>query len=148
MVEEMMLLANVTVAEVTLRGFSSCALLRRHPAPAPRQFEPLLQVAAATGTAIDTSSSKVSCRTVLWMWAMLIVQCVCACACAFALLLQAIWCLALLQFSHLYLHWLVIRRVMLSQTSIQPLLMMVVLQVPVCAGELEQCLRIAINLKS
>ena len=59
MVEEMMLLANVTVAEVTLRGFPACAILRRHPAPAPRQFEPLMQVAAATGITIDTSSSKV-----------------------------------------------------------------------------------------
>lgn len=58
MVEEMMLLANVTVAEVTLRGFPACAILRRHPPPAPRQFEPLLQVATATGASIDTSSSK------------------------------------------------------------------------------------------
>ncbi|KAK9797008.1 hypothetical protein WJX73_004308 [Symbiochloris irregularis] len=58
MVEEMMLMANVTVAEVTLRAFPACALLRRHPVPAPRQFEPLQQVAAATGVSIDVSSSK------------------------------------------------------------------------------------------
>lgn len=54
-----MLMANVTVAEITLRAFPACALLRRHPVPAPRQFEPLQQVAAATGISIDVSSSKV-----------------------------------------------------------------------------------------
>ena len=58
-----MLLANVTVAEVTLRAFPACAMLRRHPVPAPRQFEPLLQVAAATGVDIDVSSSKVRLST-------------------------------------------------------------------------------------
>lgn len=58
MVEEMMLLANCTVAEKTLRSFPTCALLRRHPTPAPRQFEPLLRAAAAAGVSIDTSSSK------------------------------------------------------------------------------------------
>ena len=47
MVEEMMLLANVTVAEHVLDAFPACALLRRHPVPPPRQFEPLLRAAAA-----------------------------------------------------------------------------------------------------
>ena len=55
-----MLLANVTVAEKILRAFSSCALLRRHPVPAPRQFEPLLKAAAAAGFQICADSSKVS----------------------------------------------------------------------------------------
>ena len=59
MVEEMMLLANVTVAEFILRAFPSCALLRRHPTPTERQFDPLLRAAAATGAHIEVSSSKV-----------------------------------------------------------------------------------------
>ena len=59
MVEEMMLLANCTVAEAALRAFPACALLRRHPTPPPRQFEPLLRAAAAVGVSIDVSSSKV-----------------------------------------------------------------------------------------
>ena len=54
-----MLLANVTVAEHILRAFPACSLLRRHPAPPPRQFEPLLRAAAAAHTSIDVSSSKV-----------------------------------------------------------------------------------------
>ncbi|KAL6771469.1 hypothetical protein ACKKBG_A26505 [Auxenochlorella protothecoides x Auxenochlorella symbiontica] len=58
MVEEMMLLANCSVAEATLGAFPACSLLRRHPTPAPRQFEPLLRAAAAAGFAIDASSSK------------------------------------------------------------------------------------------
>jgi exosome complex exonuclease DIS3/RRP44 len=59
MVEEMMLLANVTVAEYTLSNFPSCALLRRHAVPPPRQFEPLLRAAAAAGFSIDIQTSKV-----------------------------------------------------------------------------------------
>lgn len=47
------------VAEFTLRHFPACALLRRHPVPPPRQFEPLLRVAAAVGASIDPSTSKV-----------------------------------------------------------------------------------------
>ncbi|KAI3428619.1 hypothetical protein D9Q98_007442 [Chlorella vulgaris] len=58
MVEEMMLLANCTVAKFTLRHFPACAMLRRHPVPPPRQFEPLLRAAAAAGVSIDPSSSK------------------------------------------------------------------------------------------
>ncbi len=49
MVEEMMLLANIAVAEKILRHFPTCSLLRRHQTPAPRQFEPLLRAAAASG---------------------------------------------------------------------------------------------------
>ena len=62
MVEEMMLLANCTVAEHILRAFSACALLRRHPTPPPRQFEPLLAAAAAAGISLDPSTSKVRSR--------------------------------------------------------------------------------------
>lgn len=58
MVEEMMLLANVTVAEHILARFAGCALLRRHQVPPPRQFEPLLKAAAAAHFSIDIGSSK------------------------------------------------------------------------------------------
>jgi exosome complex exonuclease DIS3/RRP44 len=60
MVEEMMLLANVAVAEKIERHFPACSLLRRHPTPAPRQFEPVLRALAAVGMTLDVSSSKVS----------------------------------------------------------------------------------------
>ena len=59
MVEELMLLANCTVAEHILSSFPPCALLRRHPVPPPRQFEPLLRAATACGYELDVSSSKV-----------------------------------------------------------------------------------------
>ena len=49
------------VAEHTLRAFPACALLRRHPTPPERQFEPLLRAAAAVGISIDVSTSKVGC---------------------------------------------------------------------------------------
>lgn len=42
MVEEFMLLANVTAANTTLKHFPDCAMLRRHPAPPASNFEPLL----------------------------------------------------------------------------------------------------------
>ncbi|KAG2491107.1 hypothetical protein HYH03_010551 [Edaphochlamys debaryana] len=58
MVEEMMLLANIAVAEKTLRHFPSCALLRRHPTPPERQFDPILKAAASAGFTLDVSSSK------------------------------------------------------------------------------------------
>lgn len=59
MVEEMMLLANCSVAERCLQAFPPHSLLRRHPVPPPRQFEPLLKAAHAVGITIDTSTSKV-----------------------------------------------------------------------------------------
>ncbi len=59
MVEEMMLLANCTVAAHMLNAFPACTLLRRHPIPEPRQFEPLLRAAAAVGVDIDPNTSKV-----------------------------------------------------------------------------------------
>jgi exosome complex exonuclease DIS3/RRP44 len=45
MVEEFMLLANISVAEKILEEFPDCALLRRHPAPPASNFEPLTKVA-------------------------------------------------------------------------------------------------------
>jgi exosome complex exonuclease DIS3/RRP44 len=58
MVEEMMLLANVASAEAILKAFPSQAMLRKHPAPAPRAFEPLLKSCTAAGVKMDVSSSK------------------------------------------------------------------------------------------
>lgn len=43
MVEEFMLLANVSVAEKILEDFPECAMLRRHPQPPPGNFEPLIR---------------------------------------------------------------------------------------------------------
>lgn len=45
MVEEFMLLANVSVAEKILEEFPECALLRRHPEPPPNNFQPLIKAA-------------------------------------------------------------------------------------------------------
>lgn len=53
-----MLLANCTVAERCLAAFAACSLLRRHPTPPPRQFDPLLRAAAAVGISIDVGTSK------------------------------------------------------------------------------------------
>ncbi|XP_076065936.1 exosome complex exonuclease RRP44-like protein Dis3 [Oratosquilla oratoria] len=58
MVEEFMLLANVTAAETTLQHFPSCALLRRHPAPPASNFDPLLLAAKSQGIELNTSSNK------------------------------------------------------------------------------------------
>ncbi|DBA70092.1 TPA: hypothetical protein ACH3X2_012255 [Trebouxia sp. C0005] len=57
MVEEMMLLANITVADHILKHFPAQALLRRHPVPPPRQFEPLLKAAVAAGVSINPDTS-------------------------------------------------------------------------------------------
>ncbi|XP_061397184.1 exosome complex exonuclease RRP44 [Musca vetustissima] len=45
MVEEFMLLANVTVAEHIAQEFPECAMLRRHPRPPISNFEPLIKAA-------------------------------------------------------------------------------------------------------
>ena len=45
LVEEFMLLANVSVAEQIHHQFPQCAILRRHPVPPETQFRPLLTVA-------------------------------------------------------------------------------------------------------
>lgn len=58
MVEEMMLLANVAAARATLAAFPGAALLRRHPAPPPAHFAPLLAAAASAGFTLDVSSSR------------------------------------------------------------------------------------------
>ena len=43
MVEEMMLMANITVGTHIHRSFPSCAILRRHEPPTPEMFAPLMQ---------------------------------------------------------------------------------------------------------
>ncbi|KAK2159602.1 hypothetical protein LSH36_150g04005 [Paralvinella palmiformis] len=58
MVEEFMLLANISVAEKILDEFPDCALLRRHPAPPASNFEPLIRVAETRGFKIDVSCGK------------------------------------------------------------------------------------------
>ena len=47
MVEEFMLLANISVAEKILAEFPDCALLRRHPAPPVSNFDSLVSIAKA-----------------------------------------------------------------------------------------------------
>lgn len=45
MVEEFMLLANISVAEKIVAEFPECAMLRRHPEPPQSNFEPLIKAA-------------------------------------------------------------------------------------------------------
>ncbi|XP_050363087.1 DIS3-like exonuclease 2 [Argentina anserina] len=57
LVEEFMLLANITVAEVISRAFPDSALLRRHPEPNMRKLKELEAFCAKNGLQLDTSSS-------------------------------------------------------------------------------------------
>lgn len=59
LVEEFMLLANITVAKKVLRHFPTLALLRRHQPPSKEQFSSLVSAASAVGVHIDISTSKV-----------------------------------------------------------------------------------------
>lgn len=43
MVEEFMLLANISVAKKIVEEFPECAVLRRHPEPPVANFEPLIK---------------------------------------------------------------------------------------------------------
>lgn len=58
MVEEFMLLANVSVAEKILHEFPDNALLRRHPSPPENNFGPVIKAAKSKGFQIDVSSGK------------------------------------------------------------------------------------------
>lgn len=58
MVEEFMLLANVASAKKTLEEFPDCACLRRHPAPPPSNFEPVIKAAQSKGFTVDVSRGK------------------------------------------------------------------------------------------
>lgn len=58
MVEEFMLLANISVAEKIENEFPEFAMLRRHPEPPQTNFEPLIKAGKHLGFDIDTSSGK------------------------------------------------------------------------------------------
>ncbi|KAI3920033.1 hypothetical protein MKW98_001289 [Papaver atlanticum] len=57
LVEELMILANRTVAEVISRAFPDAALLRRHPAPNVRKLKEFETFCQKYGLELDTSSS-------------------------------------------------------------------------------------------
>lgn len=57
LVEEFMLLANRTAAEVITRAYPSSALLRRHPEPNPRKLREFESFCSKHGLRLDTSSS-------------------------------------------------------------------------------------------
>ncbi|CAH2105368.1 unnamed protein product [Euphydryas editha] len=58
MVEEFMLLANVSVAERVAADYPQSALLRRHPAPPPANFHTFLKAARRQGFELDVSTNK------------------------------------------------------------------------------------------
>ena len=58
LVEEWMLLANITVSKKVLRHYPTLGVLRRHEPPSREQFEPLMDAAKAAGVLIDITSSK------------------------------------------------------------------------------------------
>lgn len=58
MVEEFMLLANVSVAQKIEKEFPEFAMLRRHPEPPQTNFEPLTKAGKNLGFEIDTSSGR------------------------------------------------------------------------------------------
>ncbi|KAJ8727449.1 hypothetical protein PYW07_001568 [Mythimna separata] len=58
MVEEFMLLANISVAEKLAAEFPQCAMLRRHPAPPPANFSTFLKAAKQQGFDLDVSTNK------------------------------------------------------------------------------------------
>jgi len=57
-VEEFMLLANVTVSKKILRHYPTLSILRRHPAPNRAMFDSLISKAKSRGLAIDIEDSK------------------------------------------------------------------------------------------
>ncbi|EYC22070.1 hypothetical protein Y032_0018g3697 [Ancylostoma ceylanicum] len=58
MVEEFMLLANISVAEKILAEYPDCAILRRHPVPTEASYKPLVEAAKLRGFSINVSSGK------------------------------------------------------------------------------------------
>ncbi|CAH2071572.1 unnamed protein product, partial [Iphiclides podalirius] len=58
MVEEFMLLGNVSVAQRLAAEFPRCALLRRHPPPPPAHLHQFLKAAAQQGFELDVSTNK------------------------------------------------------------------------------------------
>eukprot|EP00536_Pseudo-nitzschia_multiseries_P015552 jgi/Psemu1/218408/e_gw1.908.31.1 len=58
LVEEFMLLANITVAKKILRHYPTLSVLRRHPSPNRAMFEGLISKARCRGFEIDIENSK------------------------------------------------------------------------------------------
>uniref|UniRef100_UPI0037E7964C exosome complex exonuclease RRP44 n=1 Tax=Semicossyphus pulcher TaxID=241346 RepID=UPI0037E7964C len=58
MVEEFMLLANISVAQKIFDEFPDCAMLRKHPAPPPSNYDILLKAAKSKEVEIHTDSAK------------------------------------------------------------------------------------------
>ncbi|KAL3765917.1 hypothetical protein ACHAW5_003885 [Stephanodiscus triporus] len=58
LVEEFMLLANVTVAKKILRHYPTMSILRRHPAPNRSMFDSLIQKAKTRGISLCIDDSK------------------------------------------------------------------------------------------
>ncbi|KAL3943490.1 MAG: hypothetical protein SGBAC_002455 [Bacillariaceae sp.] len=58
LVEEFMLLANVTVSKKILRHYPTLSVLRRHPSPNRSMFEGLISKAQSRGFEIDIEDSK------------------------------------------------------------------------------------------
>ena len=58
MVEEFMLLANVSVAEKILEQFPSSSVLRRHSTPKPEHIKQLHKILKLEGFELDYTSSK------------------------------------------------------------------------------------------
>jgi exosome complex exonuclease DIS3/RRP44 len=58
LVEEFMLLANITVAKKILRNYPTLSVLRRHPSPNRAMFEGLISKARSRGFEINIENSK------------------------------------------------------------------------------------------
>uniref|UniRef100_A0A3Q2ZA56 Exosome complex exonuclease RRP44 n=1 Tax=Kryptolebias marmoratus TaxID=37003 RepID=A0A3Q2ZA56_KRYMA len=58
MVEEFMLLANISVAQKIYEEFPECALLRKHPAPPPSNYDILIKAAKSKKVEIHIDSAK------------------------------------------------------------------------------------------
>jgi len=58
LVEEFMLLANISVAKQIHGFFPAKALLRRHPSPDPKKLEGLIQIVKKLGVTLDVGNSK------------------------------------------------------------------------------------------
>ena len=58
LVEEFMLLANITVAIKIYDSFPNCAMLRRHPTPSVTNFDTLIKCAEAKGVKLKVGSAK------------------------------------------------------------------------------------------
>lgn len=58
LVEEFMLLANVTVSKKILRHYPTLSVLRRHPAPNRSMFRPLISKARCRGFELEIEDSK------------------------------------------------------------------------------------------